>query len=128
VCTASAARHPSSPAEEVQLGTLSTEPELEAEPTPSALCLPRRNQSDSTDSKMGSRLPWPGSAAGGTTTSRLGGLISAPNDTSGRLVGRNCSSTSPFTGAPNTGSGPVPGTAGIGLVGGLLSHEGVACG
>ena len=38
----------------------------------SALCRPRRNQSDSTDSKMGSRLPWPSGPAGGTTTSRRG--------------------------------------------------------
>jgi hypothetical protein len=77
-CAASAARQPSS-AGEVQpplvllllLATLFT---CVARLAP---CLPRRNQSDSTDSKMGSRCssPAPALAVGGTMISLFGWVI-----------------------------------------------------
>src|SRR2546421_9463793 len=75
-CAASAARQPSS-AGEVQppllLATLFT---CVARLTP---CLPRRNQSDSTDSKIGSRCssPAPALAVGGTMFSPVARVIGA---------------------------------------------------
>ena len=96
--TASAARQPSSAAEAVQPARVVApcwpsrcgSPEFGR----SALCRPRRNQSDSTDSKIGSRLPWPRGPAGGTTTSRRVGAghrccrgPDGPGRQPGRLAG-----------------------------------------
>jgi hypothetical protein len=60
--TTSAARQPSS-AGELQLSAFSS-----SCPEPATACRPRRNQSDSTDSKIGSRFSFPTDAAAGTTT------------------------------------------------------------
>src|SRR5215468_1585840 len=69
-CAASAARQPSS-AGDVQPPLLLVLLAVVATcPARLAPCRPRRNQSDSTDSKMGSRCSSPAPAAGGTTTAR----------------------------------------------------------
>src|SRR5215467_2858193 len=111
-CAASAARQPSS-AGEVQpplvLTTLCTCPARLAP------CLPRRNQSDSTDSKMGSRCssPAPALAVGGTMIPSFGWLMGVRKGRSLPLpVGPAETGRSPRAAAPGTGSGPSAGAVG----------------
>src|SRR6266487_2950365 len=98
-CAASAARQPSSAGDvQLPLATLFTCP---AQLAP---CLPRRNQSDSTDSKIGSRCSSPALPAGGTMIPRCawpGGVRKGSSPPSDPLV--TC--RSPPVGAPYTGSG-----------------------
>src|SRR6185437_6628657 len=103
-CAASAARQPSS-AGEVQpplvLATLATWPARLAP------CLPRRNQSDSTDSKMGSQCssPAPALAVGGTMIPSFGCVIGVRKGRSLPLpVGPAETGRSPRAGAPYAGS------------------------
>src|SRR5262249_27870434 len=111
-CAASAARQPSS-AGEVQppllLATLFTCPARLAP------CLPRRNQSDSTDSKMGSRCssPAPALAVGGTMIPSFGCVIGVRKGRSLPLpVGPAATGRSPRAGAPYPDSGPAAGADG----------------
>src|SRR5262245_36365813 len=120
-CAASAARQPSS-AGEVQPPLLVAT--LLICPARLAPCLPRRNQSDSTDSKMGSRCssPAPALAVGGTMIPSFGWVMgvrkgrSLPLPVGPAATGR---SRSPRVGAPYTDSGSAAGADG-----GLSSHAG----
>src|SRR5262245_12027883 len=111
-CAASAARQPSSAGEDqppVLLATLFTCPARLAP------CLPRRNQSDSTDSKMGSRCssPAPALAVGGTMIPSFGCAIEVRKGSSLPLpVGPAETGRSPRVGAPYTGSGSTAGADG----------------
>src|SRR6266566_7324347 len=111
-CAASAARQPSSAGEvqpPVVLATLFTCPARLAP------CLPRRNQSDSTDSKMGSRCssPAPALAVGGTMISLFGWLIGVRKGSSMPLpTGPAEPGRSRRVGAPYAGSGPAAGAGG----------------
>src|SRR5215470_16496547 len=112
-CAASAARQPSS-AGEVQppLVLLAT---LFTCPARLAPCLPRRNQSDSTDSNMGSRCssPAPALAVGGTMIPSFGCVIGVRKGSSLPLpVGPAETGRSPRVGAPYTGSGSTAGADG----------------
>src|SRR6266566_7690640 len=111
-CAAAAARQPSS-AGEVQppllLATLLT---CVARLAP---CLPRRNQSDSTDSKIGSRCssPAPALAVGGTMISLFGWVIGVRKGSSLPLpTGPAEPGRSRRVGAPYAGSGPAAGAGG----------------
>ena len=116
--TASAARQPSSAAEATQPPVSLLSGAAAPEFARSALCRPRRNQSDSTDSKIGSLLPWPAGPAGGTTTSRLappGSLL--PRFRTGRIGNRGgWLAPSPLSDVPNAGDVPLLGTDGSGPV------------
>ena len=99
----SAARQPSS-AGEVQVAAFSS-----SCPDPATACRPRRNQSDSTDSKIGSLLSSLSDALGGTTTPPC---TDEPGDQpiAERLspMRPSRSATLPAAGAPSTGCGLVP--------------------
>src|SRR6266568_2866769 len=105
--TTSAARQPSS-AGELQLSDFPS-----PWPAPATACRPRRNQSDSTDSKMGSRFSFPTDAAGGTTTPPCADEPGVqPLEAKPPSAGAGRSAVWPaVVGAPSTGS-PVPSTAG----------------
>src|SRR5262249_56060618 len=77
-CATSAASQPASAGElQSPAVVVLTAPALTGWSVP---CLPRRNQSDSTDSKMGSLFSSPRLAGGGTMTSCCAAwLISVPN-------------------------------------------------
>src|SRR5215813_7004460 len=112
-CAASAARQPSS-AGEVQppLLVLAT---LFTCPARLAPCLPRRNQSDSTDSKMGSRCssPAPALAVGGTMIPSFGWLMGVRKGRSLPLpVGPAETGRSLRAGAPYVSSGSAAGAGG----------------
>src|ERR1022692_4866076 len=103
VLATSAARQPSS-AGEVQVLAFSS-----SCPGPATACRPRRNQSDSTDSKIGSLLSSFREALGGTTTPLC---TDEPGDqpiderlSPARL---SRSATLPAVGAPSTGCGVAP--------------------
>src|SRR6266704_5767671 len=104
--TASAARQPSS-AGELQLSAFSS-----SCPGPATACRPRRNQSDSTDSKIGSRFSFPTDVAGGTTTPPCADEPGVqPLDAKPPSADAALSAVWPAAvGAPRTGWGPVPRT------------------
>src|SRR6266480_828051 len=109
-CAASAARQPSSAGDvQLPLATLFTCPARLAP------CLPRRNQSDSTDSKIGSRCssPAPALAVGGTMISLFGWVIGVRKGSSLPLpTGPAETGRSRRVGAPYAGSGPAAGAGG----------------
>src|SRR5262249_38529832 len=110
-CAASAARQPSS-AGEVQPPLLLVLATLFTCPARLAPCLPRRNQSDSTDSKMGSRCssPAPALAVGGSMIPSFGCVIGVRKGSSLPLpVGPAETGRSPRVGPPYTVSGSATG-------------------
>src|SRR5690349_13030994 len=113
-CAASAARQPSS-AGEVQPPAPAVLATLFTCPARLAPCLPRRNQSDSTDSKMGSRCssPAPVLAVGGTMISLFGWIIGVRKGSSLPLpVGPAETGRSRRPGASYPGSGSAAGAGG----------------
>src|SRR5262245_31292543 len=114
-CAASAARQPSS-AGEVQPPVLATL--VTCCPARLAPCLPRRNQSDSTDSKMGSRCssPAPALAVGGTMIPPFGWLAGVRKGSSLPLpVGPAATGRSRRDGRGPYEGGEAAGAAGGGL-------------
>src|SRR5450755_2780051 len=121
VLATSAARQPSS-AGEVQVAAFSS-----SCPGPATACRPRRNQSDSTDSKIGSLLSSLREALGGTTTPPC---TDEPGDQpiDERLspAGPSRSATLPAVGAPSTGCGLVPNPSALAAKGSALAAKGSA--
>src|ERR1022692_3478481 len=117
----SAARRPSSTGE-VQVSAFSS-----SCPGPATACRPRRNQSDSTDSKIGSLLSSFREALGGTTTPPC---TDEPGDQpiDERLspVRLSRSATLPAVGAPSTGCGVVPNPSALAAKGSALAAKGSA--
>src|SRR5450432_598150 len=121
VLATSAARQPSS-AGEVQVLAFSS-----SCPGPATACRPRRNQSDSTDSKIGSLLSSFREALGGTTTPPC---TDEPGDQpiDERLwpARPSRSATLPAVGAPSTGCGVVPNPSALAAKGSALAAKGSA--
>jgi len=115
-CATSAARQPSSAGDDQVSAGAAEVSTGSAAPGRSAPCLLRRNQSDSTDSKIGSRFSSAAFGAGGMITSGDSALAS---DGSVASPGPGASSSPASTvagepgGAPSTGRFPFPGAGAV---------------